>query len=103
MYSSRSEATNSPPDENHIKIEDPKDKNVYRANPSFDSQKCHKQKYKLCSSMPIDCMECSTDNPKAANCIYGEPIKAKCTVKNITECQVTKLNLLIFQKLKIIL
>ena len=51
--------------------------------------------------MPINCMECSTDSPKAANCIYGEPIKAKCTVKNITECQVTKLNLLIFQKLKI--
>lgn len=41
-----------------------------------------------CGSLPIECFICSIDNnPKAADCIYGEPFTTECLVKNETVCK----------------
>ena len=51
--------------------------------------KCLKQSKKDCNTVPIECMKCSIDeNPKSADCIYGEPFITNCTVNKITKCQV---------------
>ena len=53
------------------------------------TQMCSRNKYKPCKQMPINCLDCSIDNnPRSADCIYGEPIKTKCMPKNITQCRV---------------
>ena len=51
--------------------------------------KCTKQSKKGCNTVPIECMKCSIDeNPRSADCIYGEPIETNCTVNKFTKCQV---------------
>ena len=38
--------------------------------------------------MPLSCIDCSIDqNPKSADCVYGQPIETNCTVKSFAKCQ----------------
>ncbi len=68
-----------------------KNNNVLNSNVTVlrskkDYQKCFKKIYKYCHLMPIECLDCSIDNNSLSpNCIYGQPIKTNCSVKNFTE------------------
>ncbi|CAF0764048.1 unnamed protein product [Brachionus calyciflorus] len=54
----------------------------------FIQSKCTKNKNIECSLLPVDCFDCSLDNnPKAADCLYGQSLKTNCTIKNFTICK----------------